>query len=275
MNKILEKEKLAEDTFLIKLFNPDIAKKAKPGQFIILRIDKKGERIPLTIADYDNRSVTIVFKAAGFTTKRLSKLKKNDMIQDMAGPLGNPSKIEEEVGDVLLVGGGLGIAPLYPIAREFKKKGNNVTIMIGARSKKNFFWLDKLKKVSDDLILCTEDGSVGEKGYVTNCLRYYVQKNDVKLCHLVGPVMMMRECAKYTNSLVKTMASLNPIMVDGVGMCGGCRVVVGNTVKFACVDGPEFDAHLVDWDELMNRNKSYEQEEHECKCLKHETKKRA
>jgi ferredoxin--NADP+ reductase len=267
MYRIVQKKKLAEDTFLVRIVAPSIAKRAKPGNFVILRLDDKGERIPLTVADQDKRTVTLVFQAVGKTTRELAKLKKGNGVLDLVGPLGNPTEIKE-FGTVCLVGGGLGIAPLYPIAKAMKEAGNKVVIVIGARSKNNLFWEDKLAKVSNQLIICTDDGSKGRQGFVTDALRELLRKK-MDLVIAIGPLVMMKAVSSMTRQLVKTIVSINSIMIDGIGMCGGCRLTVNNETRFSCVDGPEFDGHGVDWDELINRNALYlEEEKTVCKCLK-------
>ncbi|MBW2984082.1 sulfide/dihydroorotate dehydrogenase-like FAD/NAD-binding protein [Candidatus Woesearchaeota archaeon] len=264
MHQILKKEKLAENIYLMEIEAPDIAKKARAGQFVILRIDENAERIPLTIVDAGKKAVTIIFQAVGRTTNDLAKLRKGNAIPDFTGPLGNPARIQE-FGHVCLVGGGVGAAEVYPVAREMKKAKNQVTIIFGTKTKKLLFWEDRLKKVSNRLIICTDDGSKGKKGFVTNALKDLMEKEHIDYVVAIGPTIMMRFISKLTKDRIKTAVSLNPIMVDGVGMCGSCRVVIDGRVKFACVDGPEFNGHEVDWDELLNRNKLYLNEEEVCK----------
>lgn len=274
MYKILNKVKIAEETVLMDIEAKEIARKAKPGQFIILRIDEKGERIPLTIAGYNNNKITIVFQVVGRTTKQLSLMKKGDSILDFAGPLGNPSNIKK-IGNVCVVGGGLGIAPVYPIAKALKQAGNKVTCIIGARNKERLFWLDKFSAVSDKLIVCTDDGSYGRKALVTEPLKEVIEKEKLEEVIAVGPPIMMKSVCLTTKDKVRTIVSMNSIMVDGTGMCGGCRVNVGSERKFACVDGPEFDGSKVDWDLLINRNSTYKEEEkihQKCSCGLHEPK---
>lgn len=260
MFPILQKRKLAENTYLIEIEAPEIAKKAKAGQFIILRIDEKGERIPLTIADSTKKTITVVFLAVGKTTTDLSPLKKGDLLIDVVGPLGNPSKIQE-YGNVVIIGGGLGIAPIYPIAKALKDAKNKVTAVIGAKSKKYLFWEDHFKDICDKVLIATDDGSKGKKGFVSDVLKELMQKERIDLVIAIGPPIMMKVVAELTKDKIKTIVSLNPIMIDGMGMCGGCRVLIKEEIKFACCDGPEFNAHQVDWEELMNRNKSYIEEE--------------
>ena len=269
MNEILKKQKLAENIFSFKIKTKEIAKNAKPGHFVMLRINEQGERIPLTIADYDKKSITMVVQVVGKTTNELSKLKKGDKILDLVGPLGNPTEIVN-YGTVCLIAGGCGCAEIYPIAKALKKKRNKIIVIFGARNKKLLFWEKEFKKISDELIICTDDGSKGKKGFVTDALRTLMRKKKLELVIAVGPIPMMKAVANLTKDLITTKVSLNSIMVDGIGMCGGCRVTVNNEVKFVCVDGPEFDAHKVDFDELMKRNNTYKEEEnHTCKLKWH------
>ncbi|MBN2421585.1 sulfide/dihydroorotate dehydrogenase-like FAD/NAD-binding protein [Candidatus Woesearchaeota archaeon] len=263
MNKIIEKKQLNATNILFRVEAPEIAKKARAGQFIILRIREKGERIPLTIADWDKDSITLVFQPVGKTTNELAELKVNDKILDLMGPLGTPSHIEK-FGTVVMIGGGLGIAPCYPIAKAMKQAGNKVICIFGARNKELFFWQDKFKKVSDEIILCTDDGSLGIKGFTTDGLKQLMQKGKIDRIVAIGPTIMMKFIT-LTAGDIPVVVSLNPIMVDGMGMCGGCRVLIDGEVKFACVDGPEFIGQKVDWDSLLNRVKTYEEEEHKCK----------
>ncbi len=263
MNKIVRKQKLAENTYLIEIEAPDIAKKTQPGQFVVLRVNETGERIPLTIADHTKKTITLIVLVVGKTTDELAKLRKNDSVLDLAGPLGNKSDIKE-YGAVCLVGGGLGIAPIYPIAKALKKE-NWLTIIIGAKSKNHLFWEDKFKKLTKKLIVCTDDGSKGKHGFVSHELKKLMEDKYFNLVIAIGPPIMMKTVSDLTKDRVKTRVSLNPLMVDGIGMCGGCRVVIDDHIKFACSDGPEFDAHKVDWNELINRNKTYDKEEESCK----------
>lgn len=263
MYEILKKEKIADNTYLMQILAPEVAKKAQAGNFIILRIDEKGERIPLTIAGFDKKSITIVFLVVGKTTEQLSRLRKGDSILDFTGPLGNKTEIEE-FGTVCLVGGGLGIAPIYPIAAALKKRNNIITI-VGAKTKKALFWQDRFKSISDELVVCTDDGSCGKKGFVTAALKELMENTSINRIIAIGPPIMMKTISDLTKDRIKTIVSLNPIMVDGMGMCGCCRVVVDSKVRFACVDGPEFDGHKVDWKELMDRNRSYACEEESCR----------
>jgi len=263
MFKILKKEELSEQITLFDIEARDIARKAKPGNFFILRTHEQGERIPLTIADFDrNRGIiTTVFQKVGKTTHYLGTLGEGDFITDVIGPLGNPSHIKN-FGRVVCVGGGVGIAPVYPIARALKEAGNKVTSIIGARTKSILFWEEKMRSVSDDLIITTDDGSCGTKAVVTVPLDEILSKDKVDLVFAIGPAIMMKFVCKTTEKYkVKTIVSLNSIMIDATGMCGGCRVEVGGQTKYTCVDGPEFNGHEVDFDLLMKRLQAYLPEE--------------
>ncbi len=256
MFEILHKERLAPGINLFEIKAERIAKKAKPGQFVILRLHEKGERIPLTIADTnpEKGTVTIVAQEVGKTTHELGTYEAGDFILDFLGPLGKPSHIDK-FGTVVMIGGGVGVAEIYPVAKAMKKAGNYVISILGFRTKELVFWEDKLKQVSDEVIVTTNDGSYGMKGFTTHALQKLIDEGrKIDLVHAVGPTIMMKFVAELTKPYgIKTVASLNPIMVDGTGMCGACRVTVGGEIKFACVDGPEFDAHQVNWDELMKR----------------------
>jgi ferredoxin--NADP+ reductase len=262
--KILLRQDLVPNIHLFKLDAPAIAKKAQPGQFVVVRIDEKGERIPLTIADWDRKegSVTIVFMEVGATTHRLATLKAGDSIANFVGPLGVPTHIEK-FGTVVCVAGGFAVAVIMPIARAMKEQGNKVISIMGARSQNLIFWENELRRVSDQLIVTTDDGTYGRKGLVTEPLKELLSSGQkVDRVIAIGPSVMMKFCAKTTEPFgVKTIVSLNPIMVDGTGMCGCCRVSVGGVTKFACVDGPDFDGHQVDWDLLFARQKVYLEEE--------------
>ncbi len=264
MYRILERQDLVPDIHLFRVAAPNVAKKAHPGQFVVIRIDERGERIPLTIADWDTLegSITIVFMVVGTTTYRLAQLQAGDSIADFIGPLGLPSHIEK-YGTVVCVAGGVGVAPIAPVARALKKEGNKIISILGARSKNLLFWEDKLRHDSDELIVTTDDGSYGRKGLVTEPLKELLgNENKIDRVIAIGPSIMMKFCAKTTEPFgVKTMVSLNPIMVDGTGMCGCCRVLVGGVTRFACVDGPDFDGHQVDWDLLFARQRTYLEEE--------------
>ncbi|MCL7474724.1 MAG: sulfide/dihydroorotate dehydrogenase-like FAD/NAD-binding protein [Methanosarcinales archaeon] len=262
--KILEKFQIVPTIHQMIIDAPKIARKAMPGQFVILRIDEPGERIPLTIADFDRDkgTVTTIFMEVGKTTKQLSTMNAGDSLQDFVGPLGNPSEIEPS-DTVICVGGGVGVAPIYPIARAHKAIGNKVISIIGARSAQLLLWEDKMKDVSDELYITTDDGTKGHHGFVTDVLKKLLEGDEpVSKVISIGPAIMMRTVAGVTHPFgVKTIVSLNSIMVDGTGMCGACRVLVGGETKFACVDGPEFNAHEVDFTLLMNRLMMYRDEE--------------
>ena len=264
MFRIIYRETLATKIHLFKIEAPAIARKALAGQFVVIRIDERGERIPLTIADWDGKegSVTVVFMEVGATTFRLALLKAGDFIADFVGPLGVPSHIDK-FGTVVCVAGGVGVAPITPIARALKEKGNKITSILGARNKDLLFWEDKLRSVSHQLIVTTDDGTYGRKGVVTGPLKELLESGEkVDRVIAIGPSIMMKFCAETTRPFgVKTIVSLNPIMVDGTGMCGCCRVSVGGATRFACVDGPDFDGHEVDWDLLFARQRIYLDEE--------------
>lgn len=261
--KILSKTELCPNQYELKINAPYITRNAKAGQFIILRVDAEGERVPLTIADIDveKGELTIVYMVVGFSTKRLAMLNEGDEISDIVGPLGKPTHIEK-YGTVVCLAGGYGAAPCYLIAKAFKEAGNKVYMIMGARNKDLIFWQDKMKQACTELYITTDDGSLGTKGFVTNILSDIMAKETVDYAIAVGPMPMMRAVAELTRGKgIKTEASMNPIMVDGTGMCGACRVTMGNEVKFACVDGPDFDAHLIDFDEVINRTRIYKEQE--------------
>jgi NAD(P)H-flavin reductase len=263
MYPILYKEDLAPKIHLFKIGAPAVARKAKAGQFIVIRVDEKGERIPLTIADWDAKegSVTIVFMEVGTTTSRLANLKAGDSLLNFVGPLGQPTHVEK-FGTVVCVGGGVGVAPIFPIARSLRNAGNKVISILGSRCQDILFWQDRLQSVSDELILTTDDGSCGLKGVVTVPLKGLLETKKIDRVIAIGPAVMMKFCARTSQPFgVKTVVSLNSIMVDGTGMCGACRVSVGGVTRFACVDGPEFDGHAVDWDLLAARQRMYVEEE--------------
>ncbi len=266
MAKILEKRLIRKpDVFYFKIAAPLISKKALPGQFVIIRLHETGERIPLSLADIDPAAGTIslIVMAVGKTTHEFSAFNAGDDILDLCGPLGQPTHVEK-VGRVVLVGGGFGVAPLYPIARAFKAAGNTVTIVMGARSSDLLIYEQEMQLVADRVVITTDDGSRGMKGVVTTALVQELEQHGGSLVVCVGPAIMMKFVADATRPFeVPTIVSLNPIMVDGTGMCGGCRVTVGGETRFACVDGPEFDGHLVDWESLMQRQKGYHREERE------------
>ncbi|MCB2187827.1 MAG: sulfide/dihydroorotate dehydrogenase-like FAD/NAD-binding protein [Deltaproteobacteria bacterium] len=279
MFQILSKQVLAQGTVVAnEIHAPRIAAKARPGQFVILRVNETGERIPLTMADTDPQrgTITIIYQVVGKTTALMKSLNVQDYLQDVVGPLGRPTPIEKK-GTVICVGGGTGVAVLHPITRGMKEAGNKVIAIIGARTKDLLIMEDKMKAASDELYVCTDDGSYGHHGFVTDVLREQLTIHGaaVKEAVCIGPVPMMKFCCKTTKEFgVPTMVSLNAIMVDGTGMCGCCRVKVGDETKFACVDGPEFDGHKVDYDGLGRRltaYHSYEKEslgifERKCAC---------
>ncbi len=272
MNKILYKEKLAPEVYTMRVEAPLIAEECLPGQFIILQLDEDyGERIPLTIADADPEegSITLVFQTVGKTTHNLADLEVGESILNLVGPLGKPTHIEK-FGTVVCVGGGIGIAPLYPITRGMKEGGNRIIVILGARTGELLIFEEKMKELADELIVCTDDGSYGRKALVTEPLKELCEREKPPdLVVAIGPPIMMKFCSETTRPFkISTVVSLNTIMVDGTGMCGGCRVTVGGETKFVCVDGPEFDGHLVDFDNMMNRlgaYKDYEDKAHE-KC---------
>jgi len=262
--KILLRQDLVPNIHLFRVEAPAVAKKAQAGQFVVVRVDEVGERIPVTIADWDSEegSVTIVFMEVGTTTHKLARLKTGDFLPTFTGPLGLPTHIEK-FGTVVCVAGGFAVATIMPVARAMREKGNRVISIMGARSKDLIFWEKELRSVSDQLIVTTDDGSYGRKGLVTEPLKELLE-GDGKVDRVVaiGPSIMMKFCSKTTEPFgVKTIVSLNPIMVDGTGMCGCCRVSVGGVTKFACVDGPDFDGHQVDWDLLLARQRIYLDEE--------------
>jgi ferredoxin--NADP+ reductase len=275
MNTILKKTQLSEEVFRIEVEAPLISRERKPGQFVILQVDDAvGERIPLTIADADPErgTVTLIFQTVGRTTHLLAEKRVGDSVPALLGPLGQPTHIEK-FGHVVCVGGGIGVAPLHPIAQGMKAAGNRVTIIIGARAKPLIVMEDEMRKIADELIIVTDDGSYGRKGLVTEPLKELcAQTPKPDLAVAIGPPVMMKFCAAATRPFaVPTVVSLNTVMIDGTGMCGGCRVTVGGQTKFVCVDGPEFDGHLVDFDNMMKRLRAYKPREdadhsaHHCK----------
>ena len=270
MNKIVSKKQLSDNVFQMEVEAALIANERKAGQFIILMIDEAlGERIPLTIADADpaRGTITIIFQTVGATTLKLSRLNVGDSLAAVLGPLGRPTSIRgangEPAGHVVCVGGGIGVAPMHPIAQALKAAGNRVTIIMGARNKSLFVMEDEMRAIAgDDLILITDDGSSGRKGLVTEPLKELCEAGAVDEVIAIGPPIMMKFVALTTKPYgVKTVASLNTIMIDGTGMCGGCRVSVGGATKFVCVDGPEFDAHQVDWDQMLKRMGAFKPQE--------------
>ena len=282
MNRILSKQQLSDSVYRMDVEAPLVAQERKPGQFVILMVDDDlGERIPLTIADADPEkgSVTLIFQTVGATTLKLAQLKPGDSIAALLGPLGRPTSIRgangEKPGRVVCVGGGIGVAPMHPIAQALKAAGNDVTIVMGARNKGLFVMEDEMRAIAGDrLILMTDDGSSGRKGLVTDPVKELCERGAVDEVIAIGPPVMMKFCALTTKPFgVKTTVSLNTIMIDGTGMCGGCRVSVGGETKFVCVDGPEFDGHQVDWDLMLKRMGAFKPQEmaakeHECNLLK-------
>lgn len=266
MNRIIRREQFGPSTFLWEVEAASIARVARPGHFLMVRIDERGERIPLTVADYDARrgTVTVVIQAVGKTTRQMMALPEGTELLDFVGPLGLPSRIEAR-GTVVLVGGGLGVAPVFPQLRAYKEIGNTTISIIGFRSKDRVFWEEKFRRYSDEVIVTTDDGSYGMKGLVSDALtQVLARRPDVAEVIAIGPLVMMRACAEVTRPrAIRTMVSLNSIMVDGTGMCGSCRVTIKGLMRFACVDGPDFDGHQVNFEELMLRQKRFEREEQE------------
>ncbi len=266
MFKIVTKRKLNDAVTLMEIEAPFIAKKAKAGQFIIFRIDSLGERVPLTIADYDREkgTVTIIFQKVGLSTKMLAEMNEGDFISDFVGPLGVPTDYED-FKKVAVIGGGVGNAIAYPQAKALHEMGVEVDVIAGFRNKDIVILEDEMKAASTHYYITTDDGSYGEKGFVTDKLKSLIDAgNNYDAVIAIGPIPMMKFVSLTTKPYgIKTIVSLNPIMIDGTGMCGGCRVTVGGEIKFACVDGPDFDGHLVDFDELMNRNSIYREREAE------------
>ena len=264
MFPILETKEIAKNVFLQKIQVPRVAKKRKAGQFLVLRRTEVGERIPLTIVSSDagEGSVTIIFQAVGKSTTDFARMKPGDAYLDVVGPLGLATHIEK-FGTVVGIGGGIGAAPLLPIATAIKEAGNRLLSIVGARTKDLLILEDEMRAISDEIVITTDDGSYAKKGFVTTALQEFIDRGEkIDLCIAIGPVPMMRAVAEVTRPHgIKTMVSLNPIMVDATGMCGACRVTVGGTTKFVCVDGPEFDGHQVDFKELVMRNRAYLREE--------------
>jgi NAD(P)H-flavin reductase len=263
--EIVKREDFSDVTYLLEVLHPMMAKAAHPGQFVIVMLHEHGERIPLTIADFDRNkgTITLVIQAVGKTTKEMQQAcRVGTSLYGMVGPMGIPSPISH-AKKVVCVGGGLGVAPVYPQARAFKEAGAYVIGVLGFRTKSLVFWEDKFRACCDEFIVCTDDGSAGIKGLVTEGIKQAIAKHaDIDEVVAIGPPIMMKGCAETTRPhQIKTMVSLNPLMVDGTGMCGGCRVKLGDKVKFACVDGPDFDGHLVDFDDLMTRLRRYTKEE--------------
>lgn len=271
MYKIIQKEVLSENIFSITIYAPRVAEKCLPGQFVIVRADEKGERIPLTICDYnrENGTVTLVVQIVGASTLKLSRLNENDGVEDIVGPLGVPSEIvtaDDEFlknKNIVFVAGGVGTAPIYPQVKYLSERGYKFDVIIGAKSKNIVILEDEMKRYAKNVYVCTDDGSYGFKGLVTDKLSELTESGEkYDICVAIGPVVMMKFVSKLTEKLgIEQIVSMNPVMVDGTGMCGACRLTVGNEVKFACVDGPEFDGHKVDFDECMKRMTLYKTEE--------------
>ena len=271
-NRIVSKRLLADNIYLMEIESKRVSKSAKPGQFVIVKMDEKGERIPLTVADYDKNknTVTIVFQVVGASTKLLANLSEGDFIMDVVGPLGQPSEfIKEDIStlkdkNIIFIAGGVGAAPVYPQVKWFKENNLDVDVIIGSRNKDLLILEDEMRAVAKNLYVSTDDGSYGYDGRVTDLLKDLVQNQGKKYDHavVIGPMIMMKFTSMLTKELeIPTIVSLNPIMVDGTGMCGACRVSLGDEIKFACVDGPEFDGHLVNFDEAMRRQAMYKSEE--------------
>lgn len=263
MFNVVKKAVLAPSIVLFEVEAPRVAAKAAPGQFVIVRLNEQGERIPLTIADFNREkgTITIIIQELGLSSKEISEVAEGDQFLDLVGPLGHPSQLKN-YGTVMCVGGGLGIAPVFPIARALKEEGNHVISIIGARSKEMLIWEEEMKAASNELMVATDDGTYGHKGFVTDLIKKVLDEKKVDCIWAIGPMPMMRAVANTTKPYgVKTIVSLNPIMVDGTGMCGACRVDVAGETKFACVDGPEFDAHAVDFELAVRRINMYKEQE--------------
>lgn len=268
MNKIIKKRKLAPSVCEYVIDAPRVAKKAKPGMFIILRVDEEGERIPFTICDYDANAgtVTILVQEVGYSTALLAQIPEGGYIADFVGPLGKPTDLSE-FNRICLVGGGIGSAVIYPQAKYLKSIGKPADVIIGARNQSLIMYEEEFKASANNLLLTTDDGSYVRKGFVTDVLKEQLDKGLYDCVMAVGPMPMMRAVCNLTKEYgVKTVVSMNPVMVDGTGMCGGCRIKVGGQIKYACVDGPEFDGHEIDWAEAMNRLGAYKQHERESVC---------
>jgi len=265
MFQIVRKQEMAQGTIVrFDISAPKIAKKVKAGQFVIIRVNETGERIPLTVADKDEFAgiITIVFQVVGKSTALMRSLKEGDLIKDVVGPLGKAADAEK-IGTVVMVGGGTGVAILHHVAKAFKDAGNYVIGIMGARDKEMLILENEMSQICDELVITTDDGSYGQRGFVTQPLEKYLgERDDIKLAYAIGPIIMMKNVVKLTKKYkLKTMVSLNPIMIDGTGMCGGCRVKVNDETRFCCVDGPDFDGSKVDFDELLNRNSLYMKDE--------------
>ena len=269
MYKIVKKERLNDLVELMVIEAPFVARKCEPGQFIILRVDEDGERVPLTIADYDREAgtVEIIYQILGYSTKLLSEKKEGEYIEDFVGPLGVPAQLTRQDKKVIGVAGGVGAAPLYPQLRKLAQLGTKVDVIIGAKSSDYVLFADRFREFCDNVYIATDDGSEGYKGFVTNVLSDLLEKGeDYAECIAIGPLIMMKNVVNVTRPVdLHTMVSLNPIMIDGTGMCGCCRVTVDGETRFACVEGPDFDGFLVDFDECMTRQGFFKEEEHTCK----------
>ncbi|MCP4196836.1 MAG: sulfide/dihydroorotate dehydrogenase-like FAD/NAD-binding protein [Proteobacteria bacterium] len=261
MYKILKREEYSPTTYMWEVEAPDVAKSAQPGHFVMVKHSEQGERIPLTVADFDREkgTITLVIQAVGKSTQMYQKLKEGDYLDNFVGPLGIESHLGKKEGKVVCIGGGLGVAPVFPQLRKLKEEGNHTISIVGFRSKDLILWQDKFEKYSDELLIATDDGSYGTKGFVTTVLEKVLAENDdIAEVIAIGPLVMMKACCEMTRPKgIKTMVSLNPIMVDGTGMCGCCRVTIDGKMKFACVDGPDFDGHATDFDELLARHNRF------------------
>jgi ferredoxin--NADP+ reductase len=276
MFQIVRKEQLAREVTQIILEAPQVARKAQAGQFVVVVIDEKSERIPLTLADWDKTkgTITLIFQKVGFTTKKLGALNAGDSLQHILGPLGHPTEVKK-IGTVVCIGGGVGIAEVYPVSRAFKEAGNRILGIIGARSKESLILEDRMRKVCDELFITTDDGSYGRKGFVTDALKELLEVIEKSthtkypdLVYCIGPVMMMKAVSKLTEAYkIRTIVSINPIMVDATGMCGSCRCTVAGKTVFGCVDGPDFDGHKLDFDELQTRLNLFKNQENTTKDL--------
>lgn len=272
MYKILNKIELNKDVDLMVIEAPLVAKNTKPGNFVIIRVDKSGERIPLTIVENDSNSITIISQKVGYSTKMLGTKNIGDYLEDVVGPLGVPAHIKA-VKNLVAIAGGVGAAPLYPQLKAYYDQGTEIDLIIGASNKEHLILLDKFKDIIKNLYICTDDGSMGEKGFVTKVLEKLLSEKTYDQAIAIGPLIMMKNVVKINkNYNLKTDVSLNPIMIDGTGMCGNCRVSIGGTVFFACVDGPDFPGEEIDFDELIERQKYYKNEEHICNLMLGEKK---
>ncbi len=265
MYKIIDKKILNKDVELMVVNAPLVAKNAQPGNFLIVRVDSQGERIPLTIVEVDNENVTIIYQKLGYSTTLLSQKKKGDSLNDVVGPLGNPTHIQD-VKRILGVAGGVGAAPLFPQLKEYARRGVSVDLVIGGRTKEHLILVDKYQEFCKNIYFATDDGSFGKKGFVTDVIKELYETEKYDLSVAIGPLIMMKNVVKLNDSYgVKTDVSLNPIMIDGTGMCGNCRVTIKDKTYFACIDGPDFPAEGIDWNELLTRQNYYKDQEHTCR----------